>query len=49
MSDNCSEHNQNNNLRIFENIIPIAVCIEDTETIINQNKNRRRVNCYKFF
>ena len=36
--------------RIFEKITPIAVCLEDIEAILNQNKNRmRRVIATNFF
>ena len=35
--------------RIFEKITPIAVCLEDIEAILNQNKIRMRVIATNFF
>ena len=36
-------------LRIFGNTTSIAVCLENIETIVNQNKNRMRVIPTNFF
>ncbi len=36
-------------LRIFGNTMSIAVCLENIETIVNQNKNRMRVIATNFF
>ena len=44
-----SEHHQNNNLKNIWNITSIAVCLENIETIVNQNKNRMRVIATIFF
>jgi hypothetical protein len=36
-------------LRIFGNITSIPVCLENIETIVNQNKNRMKVIATNFF